>query len=139
MKKPKGKSTPEPASKPGPEVASSQPESDPAEPTTSPPPAGSGLATSTRRILLRAETPAAREEFLAQLRQGLPVSAAAAKANVDRQTVYNWREADSNFRKKWDDAYVMGSEAIEEEARRRAIDGWDENGVHRYSDRLLER
>jgi hypothetical protein len=63
-------------------------------------------------------------------------------------TVYAWRQHDPEFAKAWDDAYAAGGDAIEEEARRRAMDGWDEavfqggeqvGVVHRYSDRLLER
>jgi hypothetical protein len=64
-------------------------------------------------------------------------------AGCGRPTVYFWREDDAEFRKAWDDAYAAGSDLIEDEARRRAVDGWDEStpwgSVHKYSDRLLER
>jgi hypothetical protein len=104
--------------------------------------------TRTRHQLREAEIPAAREQFLEYLRQGYPVSTAAALARCGRVTVYGWRQNDPEFAKAWDDAYAAGGDAIEEEARRRAIDGWDEavfqggeqvGVVHRFSDRLLER
>jgi hypothetical protein len=104
--------------------------------------------TRTRHQLSRAEIPAAREQFLEHLRSGYPVSTAAALAQCGRVTVYAWRQHDPEFAKAWDDAYAAGGDAIEEEARRRAMDGWDEavfqggeqvGVVHRYSDRLLDR
>jgi hypothetical protein len=91
--------------------------------------------------------PAARERFLAELRRGYPVSNAAALAKCGRETVYGWRGEDPEVGRQWDDAYAEGGDAIEEEARRRGMDGWDEavfqggeqvGVVHRYSDRLLE-
>ena len=62
--------------------------------------------------------------------------------------MYGWRREDAEFGKAWDDAYAEGGDAIDEEARRRAVDGWDEpvfrggeqvGVIRRYSDRLLER
>jgi hypothetical protein len=103
---------------------------------------------ATRRYLKKRDAKAARERFLTALRRGLPVSAAAAAAGFDRVTAWRWRESIPGFRAAWDDAYAEGGDAIEEEARRRAMDGWDEpvfqGGEHvgvirRYSDRLLER
>jgi hypothetical protein len=79
--------------------------------------------------------------FLQYLREGYPVSRAAALAGVHRDTVYGWRERSPKFRRVWESAYAEGSDAVEEEARRRAVDGWDEatawGVVHRYSDALL--
>jgi hypothetical protein len=79
--------------------------------------------------------------FLQHLREGYPVASAARMANVSRDSVYRWRERSMKFRRAWDDAYAAGSDYIEVEARRRAIDGWDEatawGTVHRYSDTLL--
>ncbi len=100
------------------------------------------------RHLRPAEARAAREQFLAQLRLGWSVSKAADVAKCGRPTAYHWREVDAEFRKAWDDAYTAGGDLLEDEARRRAVDGWDEpvfqggdqvGVVHRYSDRLLER
>jgi hypothetical protein len=98
--------------------------------------------------LPKTESPTAREQFLAQLRLGWSVSKAAEIAGCGRPTAYGWREEDPAFRKAWDDAYQAGSDLIEDEARRRAVDGWDEpvfqggqqiGEIKRYSDRLLER
>jgi len=79
--------------------------------------------------------------FLQYLREGYPVSTAAALAGVHRDTVYGWRERSMKFRRAWEDAYAAGSDFIEAAARARAIDGWDEatawGVVHRYSDALL--
>ena len=100
------------------------------------------------RHLRAAEAHAAREQFLAQLRRGLPVSAAATIAKCGRPTVYTWREENVEFRKAWDDAYAEGGDAIELEAWRRAMLGWDEpvyqtgkmvGTIARYSERLLDR
>lgn len=64
-----------------------------------------------------------REAFLAALREGASVSAAAKKAGVGRSTVYEWRNADEDFAKSWDDAYETGTDALEDEAKRRATVG----------------
>jgi len=102
----------------------------------------------TRRHIRKTDIQAAREQFLQQLRRGLPVSAASTMAKCGRVTVYRWRENNAEFRKAWDDAYAEGGDAIELEAWRRAMLGWDEpvyqtgkmvGTIARYSERLLDR
>jgi hypothetical protein len=102
----------------------------------------------TQRRIRKAEIPEARERFLEHLPRGIPVLTAALLAGFGRDAAYTWREADADFAAAWAAAYAEGSDAIEEEARRRAMDGWDEpvfqggeqvGVVRRYSDRLLER
>jgi hypothetical protein len=102
----------------------------------------------TRRRVKKRERKTAQARFLAVLSRGLPVAAAAARAGVARDTVYGWREADAGFRAAWESAYAEGGDAIEEEAHRRGVEGWEEpvyqggeqvGEVRRYSDRLLDR
>ena len=60
---------------------------------------------------------------------------------------YDLREADGEFAEAWSRAVESGTQVLEDEARRRALDGWDDpvfqqgqlvGHVRRYSDRLLE-
>lgn len=92
-------------------------------------------------------TTRARARFIEILRATANVTKAAAAVNVSRRTVYDHYEADKEFATEWDDAVEEGTDALEAEARRRAIDGWDEpvfwqgmacGVVRKYSDRLLE-
>lgn len=61
-------------------------------------------------------------------------------------TMYRLRESDPAFAAEWDQAKRIGAEALEDEARRRAHDGWDEpvhfqgqmvDTVRKFSDTLL--
>ncbi len=95
----------------------------------------------------------AQAVFLGALSTGLTVSGAAKQAGVPRRTVYNWREADPVFAAAWDDAVEDGADVLEDEARRRAVEGVeepmlfmgrivkDEKGntltVRKYSDTLM--
>lgn len=44
-------------------------------------------------------------------------------AGIARRTVYVWREADEAFAKAWDTAVEHGTDALEDEAVRRAHEG----------------
>jgi hypothetical protein len=88
-----------------------------------------------------------RDDFLEHLREGLTVSAAAEKAGHDRRRFYELRNTDAAFAQEWEDAYEQGTDALEDEARRRAVDGWDEavyqkgelaGTVRKYDSKLLE-
>ncbi|WP_194299166.1 hypothetical protein [Acetobacter sicerae] len=68
----------------------------------------------------------AREVFLAHLRETANVSASARVALRDRSTLYQWRETDAAFSAAWDDAIDEATDALEQEARRRAIEGDEE-------------
>lgn len=72
----------------------------------------------TDRTLLRA-----RELFLEALAGGASITRSAQAAAVGRTTVYEWREADEAFAAAWDDALEAGSDLLEDEARRRAVEG----------------
>jgi hypothetical protein len=98
----------------------------------------------------RRSTPAvpakARADFLEALAVGWSVTHAAKRAGVARQRFYEQRDGDSEFASAWDDALAQGTEALEDEARRRAAEGWEEpvfqrgelvGHVRKYSDNLL--
>lgn len=93
-------------------------------------------------------TPKRREKFLELLRQQPNVSRAARMVAVTRRAVYDWRNNHPDFKAEWDDAVQEGCDLLEEEAWRRACEGYDEpvhyqgervDMVRRYSDRLMER
>ena len=65
---------------------------------------------------------------------------------INRVTVFRWRQNDEAFAKAYSDAMEAGGEVIEQEARRRAVEGYDRPvfqrgslaGIERvYSDMLL--
>ncbi|MBG0776275.1 MAG: hypothetical protein H0S85_07535 [Desulfovibrionaceae bacterium] len=91
-------------------------------------------------------TPASRKRFLAALRGSGNVSEAARHAGVSRSRVYDLRAEDAAFAAAWDEALEAAVDALEEEVRRRALEGYEEPvfyggeqvGVkRRYSDSLL--
>jgi hypothetical protein len=84
---------------------------------------------------------------LEALAAGWSVTHAAQRAGVARQRLYERRRADERFAAAWEEALEQGTDALEDEARRRAVDGWDEpvfqrgelvGHVRRYDSRLLE-
>lgn len=68
----------------------------------------------------------ARDVFLDHLRKTSNISEAARVAVLDRTTVYRWRSEDPGFAAAWDDAIDEATDALEAEARRRAVDGHEE-------------
>lgn len=85
------------------------------------------------------------DPFIDALRDGKSVTAAAAFAGVGRTTVYEHRESNEVFRKFWDDAIESGTDRLEDEALRRALEGTDEpvyqggvnvGSIRKYSDTL---
>ncbi|KXV20639.1 hypothetical protein [Gluconobacter japonicus] len=68
----------------------------------------------------------AREVFLGHLRKTSNISESARVAVIDRKTAYKWREAEPDFAAAWDDAIDEATDALEAEARRRALDGHEE-------------
>jgi hypothetical protein len=84
--------------------------------------------------------------FLAALEETGSVSAAAKAAKISRVTVYAHKRDDPDFAKEWDEALDRAADTLEDEARRRAHDGVDEDiyykgekvgTVRKYSDVLL--
>lgn len=87
------------------------------------------------------------ERFVKRLAETGNITKACRTARVPRRTVYDWREADPAFAKLWDEAIDIATDALEAEARRRAVEGWKEPVFHqgkrvgvirKYSDRMLE-
>lgn len=71
----------------------------------------------------------ARAPFLEALAAGWSVTHAAARATVDRQRFYELRDADDEFAEQWDEALDAGTHVLEDEALRRAVEGYDEDTV----------
>ncbi|MDL2267193.1 hypothetical protein LJC46_04300 [Desulfovibrio sp. OttesenSCG-928-G15] len=85
-------------------------------------------------------------DFIAALMEYGNVSQAARHAGLDRSGVYAKRREDESFAAVWDDALAIGVEALEDEAKRRAYEGWLEpiwhkgeqcGEVRKFSDTLL--
>ena len=67
-----------------------------------------------------------REGFLALLAEGCTVKFACAGVGISRETVYNHRERDPLFAAAWKEAGEAGTQAMEQEAFRRAVHGVEE-------------
>lgn len=63
------------------------------------------------------------ERFLESLAVSGNVSKAVIAAGVSRSCAYAHRDEDEAFRKAWDEAEAIAADALEEEARRRAVEG----------------
>ncbi|HWA79455.1 MAG TPA: hypothetical protein VG848_04000 [Acetobacteraceae bacterium] len=95
----------------------------------------------------------ARARFLKVLAATGNVTLAADAAELPRGSLYHWREHDKNFAAAWAEAIEAATDALEAEARRRALEGVetaivqggrlvrDDEGnpltIRRYSDSLL--
>ena len=86
------------------------------------------------------------QTFLSELVATGSVSRAASATGMPRNALHELRVADPAFAKAWDEALDGAMDAIEEEARRRAIEGTEEpvfyqgkqiGLVRKYSDALL--
>lgn len=91
-------------------------------------------------------TPANREKFLTALSEGASITSAAKACGSLRQTFYRWRSEDPAFAAEWDEAIEAGTDLLEDEARRRAVDGVEKpifyqgrevGRMREYSDSLL--
>src|SRR5215467_5275238 len=98
-------------------------------------------------------TPARQEKFLEALSDTGSVTIAVAVAGTSRTRVYALRKLDPAFASAWQDAEEIAADLLEDEARRRAVEGVaeplvsggklvrDDSGqpitVRRYSDGLL--
>lgn len=74
----------------------------------------------------------------------IPVVARAARAaGVDYRYAYRTREADPEFAAAWDDAVEQGVDRAEQEAFRRAVEGYEEPVTHQgrlaYQYRRVQR
>ena len=76
-------------------------------------------------------TPEKKIAFCAALAaSGGSVTRACEAVDVARLTAYRWRDADPEFAKAWDEAKAAGLDALEDEALRRAFEGYDKPVVH---------
>ena len=91
-------------------------------------------------------TPKKEQDFLDALADACNVRHACSVADIARSSAYLWRQEDAEFAKRWDKALEVGAEALEDEAVRRAREGWEEpiyyqgtacGTVRKYSDTLL--
>lgn len=87
-----------------------------------------------------------KEKFLETLAQTGNVSKSAKKVGITRRRAYQVRHEDTEFSTLWDEAIEIAADALEEEARRRAVTGvldpvfykGDKVGaIRKYSDVLL--
>ena len=87
-------------------------------------------------------------QFLAALAAGWSVTKAAEAIGIARRTAYDWRDTGADFAKLWDDAVEAGTDLMEDEAVRRAVEGVPRpvfyqgkvvGAVQEYSDELLIR
>ena len=87
-------------------------------------------------------------QFLAALAAGWSVTKAAEAIGIARRTAYDWRDTGADFAKLWDDAVEAGTDLMEDEAVRRAVEGVPRpvfyqgkvvGSMQEYSDYLLIR
>jgi hypothetical protein len=64
-----------------------------------------------------------REAFIEALAATANVSAACKNAGLPRRTAYDWKNADPRFAQAWEAALELGTDALEDEAIRRAHEG----------------
>jgi hypothetical protein len=88
---------------------------------------GCAPAARQRRSVRRASRPPHKAAFLEALEAGWPVAEAAVRVGIGRRSFYRARERDERFAEQWDAAFAVGTEFLEAELRRRALDGWDED------------
>lgn len=67
-----------------------------------------------------------RERFLEALATGWTVTHAAERAGAHRRRFYEARAGDEAFAAAWEQAWDEGTDRLEDELRRRSVDGYDE-------------
>ncbi|MDQ3097321.1 MAG: hypothetical protein M3Q61_04040, partial [Chloroflexota bacterium] len=65
------------------------------------------------------------DAFIEGLERGLSVHASCTLADMGRQTAYDLRQRDEAFALRWADAIEDGTERLEDEAERRALESSD--------------
>jgi hypothetical protein len=89
-----------------------------------------------------------KDRFLAELSKYGNVTQAARVVNVSRPVLYKHKRDEEDFRVEWESAARIGALALEDEARRRAYEGWEDPVFHKgeqcgtvrkFSDTLLLR
>lgn len=105
---------------------------------------------SEEAVALQIHNKRARDEwgpvFIAKLTSSGNVSAAAREAGISRRAAYDRRDDDPAFAAAWSDALEEATDALEEEARRRAVEGTEKpllykgevvGYIQEYSDTLM--
>src|SRR5438093_6838251 len=69
------------------------------------------------------KSPETEEKFLAALRAGKSIAAAARAAGIGRRTAYDWRDRDAAFAAAWDEAWEIGTDYLEDLALKGAEQG----------------
>lgn len=91
-------------------------------------------------------TPEKKAQFLALLSEYGNVTRAAEEADLVRVYLYQARKNDPDFAAEWEEAARVGAARLEDEARKRAVEGWEEpvwhkgemcGTVRKFSDTLL--
>ena len=91
-------------------------------------------------------TPVKRAKFLSVLSECGNVTRAAEESGLNRQFLYRYKTQDEEFSAAWEEAADIGAKRLEDEARRRAVEGWQDpvwhqgqqvGTVRKYSDTLL--
>ena len=104
------------------------------------------MATAKKRKSTQEDTRKKEELFLSVLSECGNVQAAAKKAKLVRRSLYRKRDKNKAFAAAWDEAAALGAEALEDEARRRSYEGWEEpvwhhgrqcGTIRKFSDTLL--
>jgi hypothetical protein len=102
-----------------------------------------------RRRRNRAPRPREKRKFLQALAEGWSVRRASQQANLAFQRFYELRASDERFAEAWAEAYEQGTQRLEDEATRRAVEGYDEEtrdadgkvirSVRRFDSALLQQ
>ena len=91
-------------------------------------------------------TPEKKAKFLALLSEYGNVTRAAEESGCERTVLYRHKRNDEDFASEWEDAAKIGAARLEDEARLRAVEGWQEpvwhkgvqcGTVRKFSDTLL--
>lgn len=82
-------------------------------------------------------TPEKRARFLELLTEGRTVTASAEEVCVSRSRLYQLRREDADFSVAWDEAAQMGADVLEDEARRRAVEGTLRYKFDKHGDALV--
>lgn len=82
------------------------------------------------RISRDEKTARNKKRFLAVQRHCLSINAACEKSGIPAITVWEWRKKDEPFAQAVLDALAEAADSLEEEARRRAVEGWQEPVIH---------
>lgn len=98
-------------------------------------------------IAVAVKRAAAQKRFLVLFRQTGIVLRACLAAKIGRRTVYDWLQEDPAFKVAYLEAAEDACDTLEEEARRRGAEGWEEpvyqggeqvGTIRKFSDRMLE-